>query len=148
MIYRTIMLIALVAGCCLGCGGDQKGGDRLAVFPVSGEVFAGGEAAVGAMIYLHPDSPHQLPEGARPISSTGIVDESGKFVISTYASADGAPSGNYKATITWPKAVGITGRPDGDDRLRGKYGDPQKSEIVIEVAETPVTVPRIDVATR
>ena len=143
----VLMLLGAVA--CWGCGGaPPKGGERLDVFPVSGEAFADGKPAKDAMVLLHPETPHQLPEGARPISSSGQVDENGKFVISTYGNADGAPAGKYKVTISWPAAVGMSGRLDGEDRLGGRYSDPKSSQIEFEVAGSPVTIPRIDLSTQ
>lgn len=148
MIRKWSMWTVVVTFACLGCGKEQKGGDRLEVFPVSGEVFVDGDPAQGAMVFMHPDTPHQIPEGARPVSSTAQVDENGKFEIATYGAADGAPAGKYKVTIIWEQAVGISGRPDGPDKLRGRYSNPQESKIEVEVAAGPVTIPRIELKSR
>ena len=148
MTRQWYMWVVLVTVACLGCGGEPKGGTRLDVFPVSGEIFFDGEPAKDAMVLLHPETPHEVPEGSRPISSTAQVDENGKFVVSTYSSEDGAPAGKYKVTVTWAQAVGMSGRLDGPDKLKGRYSDPAQSTIEFEVADSAVTVPRIELSAR
>ncbi|NQT12783.1 MAG: hypothetical protein HQ582_08540, partial [Planctomycetes bacterium] len=96
--------LALVAACSEG----PKGGERLEVYPVEGEVFVDGQPAEGAMVVLQPVTPRVLPEGTQPVGSTGQVDASGKFTISTYSSGDGAPAGKYGVSVTWIELVGLS----------------------------------------
>lgn len=141
--YLMCLAIAVVAG----CGEPPKGGERLAVFPVSGEIFVDGEPAEGASVLLTPVTPHNLPASAAPIASTGAVDDSGKFVISTYESGDGAPNGKYKLTVTWQPSMGLS-KKERPDKLRGRYSDPGKSEIEVDVADGEVSIPRIELKSK
>lgn len=129
-----------VVALMVGCGEAPKGGPRVEVFPVSGEVFVDGAPAMGATVILH------MENAAAP--STAQVDATGKFAIATYGAADGAPVGTYKLAVTWPAPVGISGRLDGPDRLKGRYADPTASEYVIEVVDGPVTIEKLELTTK
>ncbi len=138
--YIGVCLAAVLVASLAGCGEPPKGGPRVEVFPVGGEVFVDGAPAIGATVNLHS-------EGA-PAPSTAQVDESGKFAIATYGAADGAPVGTYKLTVIWPAPVGISGRLDGPDRLGDRYSDPKESEYVVEVVDGPVTIPKLELTAK
>lgn len=104
------------------------------VYPVSGTVKFGAEVPVGAQIALHPVGA-VVPEN---LVAMGTVAPDGTFSIGTYDAADGAPAGEYKATIQWFKVVkseGGVGR--GPNVLPKKYADPKTSPVVVKVAEAP-----------
>lgn len=138
--YVSGFLIVGIVVVFAGCGEPPKGGPRVEVFPVSGEVFVGGEPAKGAFVNLHT--------AGAAVPSSGQVDESGKFEIATYGQADGAPVGTYKLTVTWPAPQGISGRLDGPDRLNGRYSDPAKSTFEVQVVDAPVSVPRLELTAK
>lgn len=101
-----------------GCGGSSPTSNCV---PAAGVVLVDSVPAAGVMVSLHP------AEGGRSISH-GVSQQGGEFVISTYAQGDGAAPGTYKVTCQWgtydPLARAYT-----DDRLKGKYSDPTKSDL-------------------
>jgi hypothetical protein len=83
--------------------------ERLAVYPLTGNLLFEGRPAAGATIVLHPQDPSL---SARPRAS---VKPDGSIVVTTYEPGDGAPAGEYKATVEWHRPV--AGREAGDDEL-------------------------------
>lgn len=118
------------------CGDDG----HVDVYPVSGNVTFGSEIPVGAQVVLHPQG-STLPEN---VVAMGTVGPDGRFEIGTYDVADGAPAGEYKATVEWFKVVkteGGAGR--GPNVLPRQYTDPAKSPISVSVAEGTNELPPI-----
>ena len=66
------------------------------VYPVHGQLFVDDRPAAGAIIELNPVGATR--DAARPF---GHVDAAGAFTLSTFASNDGAPPGEYTVTIQW-----------------------------------------------
>jgi hypothetical protein len=83
---------AILALAVAGCGGSHK-----PVFPVRGKVLFRGRAAEGALVILNPVG-ETNPKAIRP---QGVVGSDGSFEMSTYGEKDGAPTGEYTATIVW-----------------------------------------------
>ena len=130
----TAAVLATLLVC--GCRGEPKGGPRLEVVPVEGEVSLDGKVPHEAFVHLHPVTAHVMPREGQVIASIGQVDEAGKFKISTYIEHDGAPPGEYKITVTWNEATGVMKNSwDGPDRLKGKYADVEKTEFQVTLPE-------------
>ena len=119
---RTVA--AAYAGLALafcGCGqGHQP------VYPVHGEVRVAGQAPTHAMVTFHPVAGDS--QGA--VHPTGQVDEKGRFTLTSYASGDGAPAGEYRVTVAW---FLWSGRP-GDDSppanyLPARYARPETTPL-------------------
>ncbi len=109
-------LVLLASGC----------GPRLRpVYPVKGEVVVGKDRkpAVGAIVFFNPVEKTADGTGM-PV---GTVDESGHYALTTRASNDGAPAGDYIITIVWPPARKSVFEEADDDRLRGAFADVSKS---------------------
>lgn len=119
----SIGLLSLTMGC-------QKG-VKVPVHPVRGAVMYKGKPAAGVVVVLRP----LANEGSRPSSGTTAAD--GTFQITTFDLNDGAPAGEYIATMTWPKSQIDTRTGDelSNDLLNGRYGDPAKSSWKITVRE-------------
>ncbi|MGE5191630.1 MAG: BON domain-containing protein [Deltaproteobacteria bacterium] len=104
----AVGLVTLVwAAFSLGRG--HVGPERLAVYPLTGKLLVDGQPAAGAAIVLHPQDPSL---SARPRAT---VQEDGSIVVTTYEPGDGAPAGEYKATIEWRRAS--NGQEGGADEL-------------------------------
>lgn len=95
MIGRAMyLLLPLTLGAAAGC--SDRGG-REPVFPVQGLVLYQGKPAVGAQVVFHPVGKGN-PAAIRP---SGQVDGTGKFTLTSYASGDGAPQGDYEVTVEY-----------------------------------------------
>jgi hypothetical protein len=116
----------------VGCGRVDQ--DRVPVVPVDGTVSFHGKPLPGAMIVLHPtDGGSTLSPAPR-----AQVEKDGSFRFTTYEAGDGAPPGEYIATIAWYKLVNQAGDVKaGPNVLPPKYGYPQSSPWQIRVADGP-----------
>lgn len=108
--------------------------------PATGTVLVDNVPAQGVMISLHS------AVGGRSVAH-GVSGENGEFVISTYAQGDGAEPGDYVVTCQWGTYNGLT-QKYSDDRLKGKYANPKKSDIAWTLpADAPATPKRIELVT-
>jgi hypothetical protein len=139
---RTIALLSLLGlFASAGCSGGTNEG-RPAVYPASGKVVIQGQPASGVLVVLHPvEGSLAAQKGVKPSATT---EEDGTFQLSSYEQNDGAPPGEYAATIQWfqPAASPANGRPalpagfaPPSDRLRGKFKDPRNSPWKITISE-------------
>jgi hypothetical protein len=119
----SALLVAFVA--VSGCG--DKG---LVLYPVHGSVNVDGKPVEGAVVIFCPVGGSDEVKKKRPIGYTG---SDGKYQLTTIAKDDGAPAADYKIIAQWMDKVGTDkfGRPsiEGDDRLKGKYMNVDKSEL-------------------
>ncbi len=90
------LLVGVCTGLATGC---TQGAKTTPTVPVSGTVKVKGQPVAEAQVSFRPS------EGAR--FSTGITDAQGKYALSTFGKADGAPVGTY--TVTIAKAAGGAG---------------------------------------
>lgn len=136
------LLLAIVS--LSGCG--EADPPKVQVFPVAGKVkLTSGEVPVGARIVLHATSRSEaLPAG---ISPSGTVKKDGTFKISVYGEEDGAPPGEYKATVEWFKPV-VTKEESyqGPNVLPANYSDPAQTPVSVTVQAGPTEVPPIEIA--
>ena len=132
-------VVALAILLLVGCGPSDV---RVPVVPVSGKVSFQGQSPAGAQIVLHPVS---KVEG-QSVAPSGSVKDDGSFQISAYDQADGAPPGEYVATVQWFKVVadeGGSGR--GPNVLPAKYASPETSPVKITVNSEATEVPPIEI---
>jgi len=118
-------LLPSVSGC-----GQRAPADELPVYPVLGTVLVDGEPVAGIQVAFHHvargDSEHvTYPQG--------FTNDQGQIEISTYASGDGAPAGEYRVTFVQKPFDAISHSFSGKDKLEGRYGDPDESGILINV---------------
>ena len=130
--WPTAPFWALAVLICGACADDG----RKPLSPVEGQVFFEGKPAEGAMVILHPLE-KDLPE--RPL---GNVDQDGAFKLTTYNLNDGAPPGNYAATVIWMKETEYRGVvesveevPSSVNLLPARYADPKASKLRVEIKE-------------
>lgn len=123
------LLLAAPFGALTGCS-EQP----IPVVPVSGKVLFQGQPAPGAQVVLHPVA--KDPE--RVFSATGKVRDDGTFKIGVNIDGDGAPPGEYVATVQWFKPVQTDGGAGpGPNVIPATYGDPAQSPLKVTVKDGP-----------
>jgi hypothetical protein len=116
--------IALVVGVC-----TLSGGRSCVVHPATGIARAGHTPLVGAQIRLHPRG-MTLPDDATP---SATVQDDGTFALTTFTKGDGAPAGDYVATVQWFR-VGPDGGAGGNV-LPKRYASPTTSPLTVTIRE-------------
>jgi hypothetical protein len=134
-LFSLASLVAILVAS--GCNTET----RVPVFPVSGKLTYQGQAPVGAQVVLHPVN----TSGTNEVAPTGIVLDDGSFKITAYDPEDGAPQGDYVATVQWFKITKDVGGP-GPNVIPKKYTNPKTSPIKITVSGGPTEVPPITIA--
>ena len=142
---RAAMLTGLVLSLAMlpiGCGRPDG---RVAVYPVRGKVRMSGSVPEGALVVLYPAKGATTQE-LRP---SGKVKPDGSFSLTTYDADDGAPTGEYTATIEWNKLI-----KRGQDYVAGpnvvppEYAKPETSGWKIKVAEAPADLEPLDITAK
>ncbi len=128
---RGVCLL-LVSVCLTGCSRDG----RPPVYPVQGRVSFRGKPTANAMVTFHPVN-DKHPGAVRPV---GHVDDQGNFTLTSYATGDGAPEGEYRVTVVWYLASRAGGRGAGEDTvsrnyLPEKYARAETSQLRATVAK-------------
>lgn len=116
--------IALVVGVC-----TLSDGQSCVVHPATGIARAGQTPLVGAQIRLHPRG-MTLPDDATP---SATVQEDGTFAFTTFEKGDGAPAGEYVATVQWFR-LGPDGGAGGNV-LPKRYASPATSPLSVTIRE-------------
>lgn len=128
--FRALALLCFCAATAAlgGCGSSTEFPKTA---PTSGTATYKGKPVAGLRVTLNPKSASGIA-----YAPTGETAKDGKFVIITGPNA-GAPPGDYVVTITWPKADSDrkTGLDIEVDLLKGKYGDPAKSEWKVTIKD-------------
>lgn len=119
-VVGSVLVIAVVA---------LSGGPPCPVYPVQGVARAGTTPLVGAQIRLFPRG-HVLPDDAVP---TATVAADGSFTLGTFRKGDGAPAGEYVATVQWYR-VAKDGSVGGN-ALPKQYASPATSPLTVTVQE-------------
>jgi hypothetical protein len=117
-----------------------SGPSRVPVHPVSGKITFDGVPAEGARITLNSIGISPL----RDINPTATVKADGTFDVMVYAKGDGAPVGEYVATIRWYKTVSSgAGSETRSNVLPAIYGEINKSPLRIVVKRGRNQIPDI-----
>jgi hypothetical protein len=126
-----LMLVSLLWGLCLGCGGSSK------MAAISGRVTYKGKPVAKASVSFTP------VEGAGRAGS-GLTDSSGYYTLGTLTTNDGVAPGKYRVAIIArgpdrPPKAGETGSGmpgemmPGDPIIPPKYFAPDTSGLTFEV---------------
>jgi hypothetical protein len=99
--------------------------------PVRGFAYLDGVPLVGAQVVLSQAE----VEGRRRIRCDGVTEGDGSFVVSTIKAFDGAPAGQYVATVTLRRPVMTPEGKAGPNQLPEKYASPTTSPLKVEVKE-------------
>lgn len=94
---------------------------------------------------------HNAVEPDRPVPApTALTDGAGRFALSTYGDADGAPAGEYAITVVLrePRMVGEELVRDGKNLLPARYAQAKTSELTYRVVPGPNEVPTLVLRSR
>lgn len=119
-----------------GCGPSAP---PVALHEVRGRVAFGRQTPVGAQVVLHPRD-GAWPHGSLP---SATVAEDGSFRLGTFAAGDGAPAGEYVATVQW-FPVDKDGSVGGN-ALPGKYAAPHSSPLTVTVQAGANDLPPLEI---
>ena len=133
----------------IGCGSDPT-----TPHPVHGQVIVDGQPAELATVVFHPIN--NAPEEVASMRPRAVTDKEGRFVLATYDVDDGIPAGEYKATVVWPGPP-PSGDPDSyhpdelrsrPDVLRGRYANPETSDLQVTVSQGENELPPWELKTK
>jgi hypothetical protein len=111
-------------------------------FKTAGKATFKGQPIEGATLILHRQG-EPLVDVPAP---SARVNADGSFATTTFAAEDGAPAGEYVATVEWRKQVQIRGDwSHGPNLLPAAYADPGKSPLKITIAEGENVLPPIEI---
>lgn len=134
---RPLLVLAAVSVLTAsGCAGEK----RVPVFPVSGKVSFQGKPPAGAIVVLNPVGTSENHD----VMPTGTVKDDGSFSVTAYEPGDGAPQGEYVATVQWYKVTKELGGP-GPNVLPKTYATPKTSPVKVTVGNGPVEIPPITI---
>jgi len=148
---RTMLAGWLSAGICLavigtvGCGGPY-GPPRKETFSVKGRFTVDGQPP-GESLQVECHNKAGIDE-KMPYVSQALTEPDGSFEISTYDKGDGMPAGDYVLTVTWKQFNAMSMSFGGEDKLKGRYEDPEKSEITVSVKDKSVDLGEIPLTTK
>ena len=123
MLRATKILLMLAASLVIAAARVKS---AVAVFPVSGKVTFQGSPAAGAQVVLHPVNSSE----SNDVAPTATVQNDGSFAITAYDPGDGAPEGDYVATVQWYRFSKELGGP-GPNVIPAKYASPRTSPIKV-----------------
>ena len=123
----------------LGCGEKPSFKTTVPVFPASGKILYQGKPLAGIILIFHPADENQK------IKSQATTGDDGKFVATTFKTADGAPEGDYTITLTvssnesdstWEDAATEKQfRKEGIVLFPSKYQNPATSSLKVKVTK-------------
>jgi hypothetical protein len=140
-----LLTMAVVVGC--GKSGQREIKGKLPVFPVKGKLMMDSKPMAGATIIFYPT--HLFPPGASTQRPRATVDTDGNFRVSTYTNDDGAPAGDYKATVSWKgdqEGVPSEDRAELPEKAPQSVQYVRSSKLRIKVTEGDNMLPTWDLA--
>ncbi|MFT3880336.1 MAG: hypothetical protein QM703_11830 [Gemmatales bacterium] len=130
MRFMFVSLILLLFLLTLGCSSRDQ---TKPVYPTKGRVLYNSQPLAGAKVTFNPIDRVMLPRE----TPTAITDAEGNFVMSTYGTGDGAPTGYYRVTIV-----------PADHKLNSPfpliYVDPMRSGLKAQVNSAVTELPTFE----
>lgn len=129
--FLFLFTVTLLSGCGSGQNFDDEalkamaGGELKERVPISGKVMIDGEPAVGVNIYAYTKE-----SGMDPAYECRTRAE-GEYCWSTHETCDGIQPGSYQLAFAHIPKEGRGS--EGKDLLNGKYRNPTKTGITLEV---------------
>jgi hypothetical protein len=117
------------------CGEARGPEGGTSLHPVSGRVMVGGRPAQGVEVRLYPLNRYHDTDAPRPEATT---DKDGRFRLRTGGDREGAPNGQYVATLVWPG-------PGGTDRLGGTFAEPGGSGLTALIEDQTRELPPFEI---
>lgn len=106
----------------------------VAVHPVRGKVIMNGEPLANASIVLHRVGKSKLPVNLHPRAQ---ASEDGTFALETFDRADGAPNGEFIATVFLRTIEEVNGEKlAGPNILPAVYSRPETSPLKIQITSS------------
>jgi hypothetical protein len=129
--FRLTHKIGSLAVCFIAFSLTSCGSKEPPVYEVRGQILFNGKPVSHAFVALHPLESTQ-PGWIRPSATT---DENGCFVLSSYHADDGAPPGEYIATVVWrkPKQLDSDASVQGPNLLPARYSKAATSDLRVTV---------------
>lgn len=130
--YRNHAIAAVVATLVLGFWFYPRGPVRpVAVHPVQGKVILDGQPLANAAIVLHRVGDPKFPKNLHP---RGKATGDGTFRLETFDPADGAPEGEFVATVFLTEEVEVDGEKQaGPNVLPTVYSRPETSPLKLKI---------------
>jgi hypothetical protein len=141
---RSSLGVFLVAGLAAPTGCDS-GPDKVAVYPVRGQVLYDGKPAAGVQVFFYPTSAPAVPE--IPANPHGVTGPDGRFTLTTFTDGDGAAPGGYQVILYWPAETAEDEEASKEDRLLGWYSAVH-SKLTVDVKAGDNDLPRISLPAR
>jgi hypothetical protein len=122
--FVSLVLLGFSGGFSGGCFGERQE----AVYPLRGQVLLAGQPLAEAVVVLHRAD-------GQGRNLTARTDAEGRFEVTTYQPGDGAPIGDYVATVEFRELVQEGDEPmrNGRNLLPERYANPSTSGIVCAV---------------
>jgi hypothetical protein len=129
--FRSARHIRWFAVCLMALSLTSCGSKEPPVFEVRGQILLNGKPVPHAFVALHPLEVIQ-PGSLHPSATT---DENGHFVLSSFHAEDGAPAGEYVATVECrkPKQLDPDASIQGPNLLPPRYSKPTTSDLRVTV---------------
>lgn len=139
------ILMLLTIGGLPGC--SEERGNRKTTTPVTGRITVDGSSPEARIkIECHP---LDGMDTANPSISQCFSEPDGSFSISTYETGDGVPAGDYALTFFWGEMNLVSMSYGGEDKLGGRYDEPQESPKTFTVdSEEPIDLGVIALTTK
>lgn len=133
--YRNQAMAAVAAIGLLGFWFFPRGPVRpVAVHPVQGKVILDGQPLANAAIVLHRVGDSKLPLNLHPRAK---ASEDGTFKLETFDPADGAPDGDFVATVFLTQETEVDGEKQaGPNLLPAVYAKPETSPLRLKITSS------------
>jgi hypothetical protein len=136
----AVLLVTFACAFAAGCSSNT----HTPVYPVQGQILLNGKPLSEAIVTFHP----QGNAPAEPLPSAH-TDAEGRFKLTSFATGDGAPEGNYAISLvcfrTHPIRKGFEG--DATNIVPARYANASTSRLTATVVRGPNELPPLQVKT-
>ena len=136
--YRNHAIGTLVATALLGFWFYPRGPVRpVAVFPVKGRLMMNGQPLANAAIVLHSTSKSKTSKMPAYLHPHAKAEADGSFTLATFDKADGAPEGEFVATVFLTEEIMVDGeKQGGPNKLPELYAKPETSPFRVKITSS------------